>query len=420
MIDQKQSADPIRVLVSAYACEPGKGSEPGVGWNVARELSSRVSLCVITRANNREAIEASNEEWIGRVRWIYWDPPAWLTFWKKGGRGVQLFYMIWQYGVKAVAREALAQHDFDIIHHLTFGKYWIPSRLAGLPRPFVFGPVGGGERTPDGLAERISSRGHLAEIAKRLAIRTVACLPGTKHLFRSAAWTFAATSQTEEAIQRIGVTRMSVLPQSGIRRSDLPQFEPNNPKSGTDELVVVTAARLIHWKAVDLAIEAVAAASKTIPVRLIVLQTGPELGALKDLTRKLGIEDKVNFKGKLKRLEDVYEEISKADVLMHPALHEAFGQACLESLALGVPVICLNWGGPGLIVDSKTGFAVEPTSRELTIERMAGAICELAAERSAGISRKEDCQARAFECFHWENIANQIVSRYQRILSDPL
>lgn len=418
MINQKQSADPIRVLLSAYACEPGKGSEPGVGWNVARELSSKVSLCVITRANNRKLIEASHEEWIDRVRWIYWDPPTWLTFWKKGGRGVQLFYIIWQYGVKAVAREALSRQEFDIIHHLTFGKYWIPSRLAGLSRPFVFGPVGGGERSPDGLEERLSPRGRLAETAKRLATQTVGYLPGTKYLFRSAAWTFAATSQTQQALQALGVTRLSILPQSGIRPSDFPKFAPLPPGRYQDDLVVITAARLIHWKAIDLAIEAVAEASKTIPVRLIVLQDGPELAALKELARKLGVGDKVDFKGKLKRLEDVHQEISKADVLMHPALHEAFGQACLESLALGVPVICLNWGGPGLIVDSQTGFAVEPASRDLTIKRLAGALLTLSAERQAGISRRAACQTRAFECFHWENIANQIVSRYQQILSD--
>ena len=215
--DQK----PLRVLLSAYACEPGKGSEPGVGWNVARELSSKVSLCVITRANNRTAIESSGEDWIQQVQWIYWDPPKWLTFWKKGGRGVQLFYGIWQYGVKAVAARALATHDFDIIHHLTFGKYWIPSRLAGLPRPFVFGPVGGGECSPPGLAACRSLRGRITEIAKSLAIELVAQFPGTKSLYRSAAWSFAATAQTELALRQLGVSRVSILPQSGIRPSDL-------------------------------------------------------------------------------------------------------------------------------------------------------------------------------------------------------
>lgn len=406
---------PLKVLLSAYACEPGKGSEPGVGWNLARELSSRVSLWVITRANNRTAIESSGEDWIKQVQWIYWDPPQWLTFWKKGGRGVQLFYGIWQYGVKAVAQKALATHDFDIIHHLTFGKYWIPSRLAGLPRPFVLGPVGGGECSPPGLTACSSQRGRIAELAKSIAIKLVAKLPGTKSLYRSAAWSFAATAQTELALRQLGVSRVSILPQSGIRPSDLPRIDPPSEQRDSDELLLVTAARLIHWKAIDLAIEAVAMANRIIRVRLIVLQTGPEMANLKALARRLGVEEQVEFKGRLPRLEDVYQEIARADALVHPALHEAFGQACLEALALGVPVICLNWGGPGLIINSKTGFAVEPGNREQTIRQLANAMISLAQEKRSGISRGEACKKRAFDQFSWSRLAEEIVNRYHMV-----
>jgi glycosyltransferase involved in cell wall biosynthesis len=409
----KPDHKPLKVLLSAYACEPGKGSEPGVGWNVAKELSSKVSLWVITRANNRSSIKSSGEDWIQQVQWIYWDPPKWLTFWKKGGRGVQLFYGIWQYGVKDVAAKALATHDFDIIHHLTFGKYWIPSRLAGLPRPFVFGPVGGGECSPPGLAAYSSLRGRISELAKGLAIGLVTKLPGTKGLYRAAAWSFAATAQTEQALRQLGVSRVSILPQSGIRPTDLPRIDTPSEQRDSDELLLVTAARLIHWKAIDLAIEAVAVARRTIQVRLIVLQTGPEMENLKALARRLGVEEQIEFKGRLPRLEDVYHEIARADALVHPALHEAFGQACLEALALGVPVICLNWGGPGLIVDTETGFAIGPGDRVETISRLAQAMVNLAAEREQGISRAASCKERAYGGFHWEKLADAIVGKYE-------
>jgi len=115
-------------------------------------------------------------------------------------------------------------------------------------------------------------------------------------------------------------------------------------------------------------------------------------------------------------LDDVYEEISRAHALLHPALHEAFGQVCLESLALGVPVICLNWGGPGLIVDEATGIAVEPGNRAATIERLAHAVCQMAAEQQANISRMAACRRRAFACFRWEDLAAAIVDRYRLIL----
>ena len=123
----------MKILISAYACEPGKGSEPGVGWSLVKSICHKAEIWVITRPNNKQVIEACGEPWIERVHWIYWDPPIWLTFWKKGLRGVQLFYILWQIGVYNVAKRIVTEHSIDICHHVTFGQYWIPSRLAALP-----------------------------------------------------------------------------------------------------------------------------------------------------------------------------------------------------------------------------------------------------------------------------------------------
>jgi glycosyltransferase involved in cell wall biosynthesis len=406
----------MNLLISAYACEPGRGSEPGVGWNIVKALSSNAELWVITRANNRTVIESSGEPWIDYVHWIFWDPPAWLTFWKKRGRGVQLFYILWQIGVYYVARKLVKEHSFDLCHHVTFGKYWIPSRLASLPVPFVFGPVGGGEETPLGLRAASSLGARISEGIKSLTSYIYPRLPWNRKLYRSAAWTFAATAQTAEKLRRLGVQKMSLLPQSGISEDELPVFASKSRTPGSP-LTLVTACRLIHWKAVDLAIEAVALAAREIDVRLIVLQTGPEEGRLKALVSQLGIDDLVEFRGRLPTLNDVFRTIAEADALVHPALHEAFGQACLESLALGTPVICLNWGGPGLIVDDSCGFTVEPGGREETVKRLADAMLCQSLESKTGASRANTCKGRAFGNFHWYIISDQIVNNYAKIIN---
>lgn len=404
----------MRILISAYACEPGRGSEPGVGWNVVKHLSTHGDLWVVTRANNRECIQSCDEPWVKQVRWIFWDPPKSLTFWKKGGRGVQAFYILWQWLVFGLCRNIVREQKIDVAHHLTFGKYWIPSRLAALPIPFIFGPVGGGEETPPLLHHCEGFRGRWATGTKKLLEVLITRNPLSLDLYHRASWTFAATDQTASKLRSLGVERISILPQSGISPQDLPSIgpQPHGEDHPCGELRLVTAARLIHWKAIDLAIEAVAEAHKKIPVRLIVLQNGPELKNLQDLARRLGIEDRVEFKGRLPSLEAVYREIASADALVHPALHEAFGQACLESLALGVPVICLNWGGPGLIVDKETGFAVEPGSRKETISRLAQDMINLGVERQQGVSRTTACKNRAFSQFHWAKLADAIVNKY--------
>ena len=73
-----------RVLLSAYACEPVKGSEPGVGWNWVRQLSQFAEVWVLTRANNRNSIEAAIAEHpLPHVHFVYYDLPRWMSFWKR-------------------------------------------------------------------------------------------------------------------------------------------------------------------------------------------------------------------------------------------------------------------------------------------------------------------------------------------------
>ena len=56
----------MRVLLSAYACEPNKGSEAGVGWHWALEIARLGhEVWALTRANNRAPIEAAKVFVIG-------------------------------------------------------------------------------------------------------------------------------------------------------------------------------------------------------------------------------------------------------------------------------------------------------------------------------------------------------------------
>src|SRR5690349_14743304 len=87
----------IKVLLSAYACEPNRGSEPGVGWNWALQEARFHEVWVVTRANNREVIEremAENPR--PNLRFMYHDLPKWARWWKRGNRGVNLYYLLWQ------------------------------------------------------------------------------------------------------------------------------------------------------------------------------------------------------------------------------------------------------------------------------------------------------------------------------------
>ena len=128
----------------------------------------------------------------------------------------------------------------------------------------------------------------------------------------------------------------------------------------------------------------------------------------------------MEFIGKLPALADAHSMISQADALIHPALHEAFGQACLEALAHGTPVICLDWAGPGMIVDESSGFAVPPGNRRETVQLIADAIRCLHMEKAEGKSRKAACIARAHGSFQWTHISDQIEGIYHQLSDNPI
>lgn len=409
----------LRVLVSAYACSPVRGAEANVAWNMVRELSQRHELWVLTRANNRKAIEASGEPWLGRVQWVYLDPPQALSFWRQGQRGVHPFYVWWQWLARGKAKELMQRVEFDVVHHVTFGTYLVPSPLADLGVPLVFGPVGGGERTPSGLSDGYRVAGKWEEWMRDFAHARVQRSGFLRHWYRATAWTLATTPVTEETLRRMGVTKVSLMPQSATGGDTLERYIKSHVRpfgDGSGVLRLVTASRLIHWKAIDLALEAVAAAREGgLDVRLTVLQEGPDARALKRHAKDLGLSEVVEFTGRLPTLDDVFARMQGSAALLHPALHEAFGQACLEALALGIPVICLNWGGPGLIVNESCGYKVEPGSRDETVKGLADAIRKLAEDRRNGRDFAGPAQRRASD-FQWSGMAREIEGVYGRVV----
>src|SRR5919199_927079 len=139
----------MKILLSAFACEPGQGSEEGVGWNAVVEAAKHQEVWVLTRTFYRAAIEA--ELALGQnpnLHFAYIEPFGWSENFKGRQGGLQLHYYLWQILAYLEAREPPRQINFDIARHVTYVKFWSPSFISLLPIPFIWGPVGGGEAAP--------------------------------------------------------------------------------------------------------------------------------------------------------------------------------------------------------------------------------------------------------------------------------
>lgn len=408
----------LKVLISAYACEPDKGSEPAVGWNWAMQMQRNHDVWVLTRRNNREPIERIGAQG-ATISWIYVDLPKWLRFWKRGGRGVQLYYYLWQIAAYFEGRRLCRKHRFDIIHHITFGKYWVPSFPGLLPAPFVFGPVGGGESTPRGFMATYSLRGRIYECSRDIGRRCASLDPFLRLAIRRASLLLGTTEETARQLRRLGAAKVIVHPQFAMNQEEM-RFFAGFPLRQERPFRLISIARLLHWKGTHLAIRAFAEFINKCPEgEYWIINTGPEMDRLKKLASELGVADKVVFWGKLPTLKDVYEKLAASDVLVHPALHEAFGAVCLEAMAAGRPVICLDIGGPALQVTNETGFRATSRSPALAIGELASAMKQLYDDPDLRLRMGQACRERVRRDFSWEEYGKWMNERYLEIASKP-
>src|SRR4051794_22623496 len=140
----------MKVLIGAYACEPAQGSEPAVGWHWAHEAAAAGhDVWVITRSNNRPAIEAVAGRNGARPHFAYVDLPRPLLWVKRRGGHLRLLAHphLLQLAPAPLALRPPRRERFDITHHVTFVNDTLPSGLCILPVPFVWGPVGGSTHT---------------------------------------------------------------------------------------------------------------------------------------------------------------------------------------------------------------------------------------------------------------------------------
>jgi glycosyltransferase involved in cell wall biosynthesis len=342
----------VKVLVSAYACEPGRGSEPGAGWAWARAAGTVHDVWLLTRANNAGPVEAALAAEPGlRITPVYVDLPPWARFWKRWPMGVQVYYLCWQVLAWRAARRLHRSVRFDVAWHLTFASDWMPAGVAYVPGPpLVWGPVGGATGTPWRLWRWLGLRGLVAEAAREAVTRALRRLFGDP-VARRAAVVVAQNRDTAARFGRPG-RRVVVEPNAVI---DLdPAALPAPPPAGGRRRAVF-AGRLVAWKGAALAVAALAR-PEAADWSLDVFGDGPQRRRLLRLARRLGVADRVRLWGQRPRAE-VLAALAGADALLFPSMHDAAGWAVAEAVALGCPVVCLDRGGPPLLA-AGSGAAV--------------------------------------------------------------
>jgi glycosyltransferase involved in cell wall biosynthesis len=412
----------MKVLLSAYACEPNKGSEPGVGWNIANAIAQEHEVWVLTTATHQKGIEAELAKGVAsKLHWIYLDPFGWVYDWETGGKGIQwdvhLHHYLWQIAAYFKVRQLHQTIRFDLIHHGTYGRYSAPSFLSFLPIPFVWGPVGGGESAPLSFWKDFSFKGKLYEFLRQVARFSGELDPFVHLTARRSAIGLACTPETAKRLKAIGVKRLEwVSGQTGISAAELAEFEQLKTQSSseTDRPVrFLSLGRLIHWKGFHLGIRAFMEAN--LPnAEYWIAGTGAEEARLRTLVEEAGWGDRIKFLGALPRPEAL-KVMAQCDALVHPSLHDFSPTVCLEAMAAGLPVICLDLGGPSRQITDETGIRVAAVMPTETVTGLAQAMTTLSQDLDLRSRLGASGQQRVRESYLWETRGRDYSALYRSL-----
>jgi glycosyltransferase involved in cell wall biosynthesis len=338
----------MNIFLGVYACEPHKGSEPEVGWQMVNEIAKAMpndTIYALTKLNNKDVIEA--EGYPDNVKFFYYAPPKWLTFWKKGGRGVRTYYYIWMLTAALFMKKQNV--NFDIIHHVTFVNDWLPSffyLLKTNKNKFIWGPIGSHE----GIQAKF------LDCKKKKLIEKIRMF--LQYFYRNIDPSFHICKAKADCI--IGITK-SVKNKLNIKTNKLFIAEPaiamsqstvkeikEAEKSNSLDFTILSVGRLLYIKNFKLAILSFSYFLKNNPsiqnAKLKIIGEGTDKKSLITFTKELNIANKVEFVGQIPRKE-VQENFYNANLFLFPTLESA-GFVTLEAMSNYLPVVAMKYGGP--------------------------------------------------------------------------
>jgi len=407
----------MKILASAYACNP-EGSlqmHPGedlTGWCLVQQLGRFHDVYVLTHSRNEKGIQIFLQ---GRplpgVRFVFLDLPKGLKWLYRIEFGQRIYYFLWQIKAWQRARELDKEIHFDLAHHVTFGNDWIPSFIgAFLSIPFIWGPVGGGQRTPRPLLREYTCYGRFAEairnaaqwFGRRMFVRRL-CLKRARALL-------VCNPETYAKIPFRYKDKTLYFPVNGISAQDV-WARPPGPRAGPP-FKVITAGRLHRLKGFSLAVRAFASFAADHPdSEMEIIGKGPEEGRLRRLIQKAGLQGKVQIVPWLPR-KDVLDAMRSSDVFLFPSFRDGGGAVVVEAMASSLPIIVLDSGGPGAHIHEEWGIKISPGPPDEVVRKMAQALERLSRNKELRHQMGRAGRERVLSFYLWDRLGEKMRETY--------
>jgi glycosyltransferase involved in cell wall biosynthesis len=414
--------DRLRILVSAYAFNPkartSNDFDRGIlGWNLVECLRHFYDIWVITHNNNSEdVLDALSAGAMPNVNIHFVSLPKYWRFLHKTTVSRWLCHFIWQRKAWKYSCNLHDKINFDAIHHLTPEFDWIPSFIgAYLPIPFIWGPLGGGESAPKGFSSGNSAldlwKNTWLLIGQWLGRGTHARIEGEKR----AQAILVCNQETRMKFSKTENRRLYSFPLTGIV-SDTMQADLKKKPYDKRTFRIISAGSLEKKNGFNLAIEAFALFLKSFPESVFVIfGEGPEQRALEQKIDGLKLDTRVRIHPWIDR-EALYERMRDSHVFMSTSLKDRAGFFVIRAMSAGLPVVCLDLGGPGMLVQENWGICVIPKNPEQIVTDLANALGDLCGDKANHRKMSLSALKNIKEHYTWKELGKTLKRIYGEVL----
>lgn len=452
------STDNLRVLIVAEHASMQFGGEAALPLHYFRILRQRgIEAWLIVHDRTRDELKSSFPSDFDRIHFVpdtFWHrflsrysqflPPklSYFTF----GLILRLMNQLIQ---RRIIKQIMREQQLDVIHQPIPVSPKEPSMIFDFGVPVVIGPMNGGMDYPPAF-RRMQSRfvGLMLGISSLFVSSLNALIPGK----RKATTLLVANPRTKNALPTGIRGKVIELVENGVDLSiwkPKPQIQSSELENSVEETKTqhseqtpqqppkfVFVGRLVGWKAVDLLLLAFQRVVEQVPAELELIGDGSERAVLEEQAKALGLikplsqnpeavtqesgsepqeKDAVRFSGWLSQV-DCAQRLNKADALVLPSLFECGGAVVLEAMAIGLPVIATNWGGPADYLDESCGILVDPASRDSFINGLAAAMIKMAQHPELRQAMGRAGRERVRDYFDWEVKVDTMLEIYQEAI----
>lgn len=407
----------MKILINAYACSPGMGSEPGMAWNWVSNLAKFCELYIITEGEFRDRIEEvvpTLEQ--GKNMHFYYNPVSEeirKMCWNQGDWRFYKYYKEWQWKTYLMAKDICKVEKMDVLHQLNMIGFREPGYLWKLSKetdiPFVWGPVDAKDKFPvaylDGAGLKTKLFMRLKNFLTGIQLRHSKRVLLAAH---QASVIFSASSNSQRSFKKYMNIDSPLLNETGCYVQEHPLID----KSQKETFDVLWVGKLDFRKQLGIALQSVAITGNE-SIRLHIVGGG-DAEPYKLLANTLGIKDKCIWHGAVSH-DEVQSIMQNSDVFFFTSVAEGTPHVVLEAIGNNLPVVCFDTCGQGDAVNEKVGKKILLTNPSKSSQSFATILNEFEGNRDLLKQLSENCKQRQVE-LSWAEKAKTMVGWYEKIV----